>query len=376
MSLVVRSSNHSTIVSSHGQSDNINLLELSPEKQHEYFSSKAQASFAQEKLEIPRPMKKEPLPKKVMDNLNLEERSRVSSIVTAGIVALPFISGSTETTYRIVGRSIQEDKASFLSTFGWGGLAVAGVAAVGLGGPYMYIVRSEPYQEFEVRIERETEQMCDLLRDPEIRIGDFVPRAQTLFRLREEQGSYWRWIFDFRKPNSMYHFLIVNGIAYDSNGFYLQSQEVYKDALNLPSLVYRTDRNDVLRNLFQYLYARSLRLSERTGEAREYLEEIPENSPLYELIQLERAILQNQHPNEVFDEEGLPHDFKCPISGDIPNDPVYCEGDNPRRYFERSFIEDWLRRFPRHPLHGTPLTVNDLRESHTVQFWKLTSLKH
>merc|ERR1712146_774280 len=74
---------------------------------------------------------------------------------------------------------------------------------------------------------------------------------------------------------------------------------------------------------------------------------------------LECSNSQNPQPNPQSSERTVPHEYFCPITGEIMKDPV---SDNEGISYEREAIEEWLRRGnTTSPITRKPLQLCDLR---------------
>merc|ERR1712146_205835 len=73
---------------------------------------------------------------------------------------------------------------------------------------------------------------------------------------------------------------------------------------------------------------------------------------------LECSNSQNPQQNPQSSERTVPHEYFCPITGEIMKDPV---SDNEGISYEREAIEEWLRRGNRRSPTHQPLRLSDLR---------------
>lgn len=351
------------------EDDIVDWENLTPAEQYRISVEKIQATI-QEAGWRPKIRRQASIPEEIWNVVALEPQFPLTSAgAIIGATALPVALNSTR---QIRGRGWKEVVSSGLPYLAWGAAIGAGLAAVG-GSVYMYTTRYSNYRTHEEEVLALTQNLFQLLRDPQT---SRQALSQAIIALSDKRAeSSLERLFNVRYPDEMYQFLMARGIVSESESNHDQAQQIYLDALSSPRLIYRANE-PALRHLFLYLLARSLRVSGHPEQSQQYVDQIPENSPIFPLGQIEReAIIP--HSN-AFDEEDLPFKFRCPLSLQIMEQPVYHERDGHRYYYEREYIEDWLQYNPIDPNSRAPLLhplQPDPQLALSIGFWKLTQLR-
>lgn len=192
--------------------------------------------------------------------------------------------------------------------------------------------------------------------------------------ITKKEASYFNRIFEYYNPNAISHLLLAKGIALDSGQKFLTAQQQYRAGLE------RTTDPE-LRNILFFALARSLRLSNVSHQfVEEQINQIAENSPIREIGLLE-VQATGAYVDEVFDENGIPFKFKCPITLNVMVEPAfYVAADGRKFYFEHAAIVGWITRSGTCPETRAPLAQNQLvrddRLVEVIRVWNQFKLKN
>lgn len=281
--------------------------------------------------------------------------------LTIGGISNRILNASSPTNFR----SPLSEKISSGSSSPFG-FTMVGIALTGLG---VMFARST-YRKLATEIRNEIDQAFQSIADDSID-HDKLSNSIEMTIQKKEQSMFNR-VFEYYNPIPMGYLLFTKGIALDSKSDFSSAQEQYVKVLQ-----YNIDNR--LRNIIHFVLARSFRLSNgRSDLILEQINKIDQTSPLYRLGQIEKKCM-DLSKSEVFDEDGIPVIFKCPIKVDIMIDPVFYEKNNFKFYFEREAIESWIKKRGTCPLTDNQLQINDLIAddilAEAIKIWTQTKLK-
>jgi tetratricopeptide (TPR) repeat protein len=222
------------------------------------------------------------------------------------------------------------------------------------------------YDNFAHQLQQEINDVFQAIVNNMINRQELLARSNGIFQ--KTQTLYFRQ-FAIHHPVEAGQAFIICGIAHDSNGLFQIAQEKYQAAL----------ANDQLSPMVHYLIARSYRLGGQGAQAQQHLSNIDPNSSYTRLGQIESRALAPNEVDAVFDDEGVPFDFLCPITDEVMINPVFHLVGNHRHYFERDAIIQWIQQHPFNPLvQNEPLALENLEEDpqllETIRIWKQTRL--
>lgn len=244
------------------------------------------------------------------------------------------------------------------------------VVAVGVGGYLTY----SSYQAFAVNMEKGILGAYQSIGNHESSLEELNRSVDALSAQLSE--SYFRGAYCSLQRANYVKLQIAKGIAYDSSSNFIVSRKAYEEALE-----YAED--PFCREQLHYLYARSFRLSQERQEILFHLDQISAESPIRLLVDTERRHLnfidRDGVYDDVFDNEGVPGIFLCPLSEEILVDPVFYYRGAKKYVLERSYIERCIDMRSECPYTRTPLSRADLHEDSelalAIRYWRELKLK-